>query len=64
MPEVAKDVCSAAYMIFYCTHTQQPAKGTVVDRGPSAGNYRGEILRGLLVQLVLQAATQGRVAYY
>ena len=37
MPEVAKDVYSAAYMI-YCTHTQQHAKGTVVDRSPSARN--------------------------
>ena len=63
MPEVAKDVCSAAYMI-YCTHTQQRAKWTVVDRGPSAGNYRGKIMGGLMVQLVLKAATQGQVAYY
>ena len=59
MPHVAKDVCSAAFII-YCTVTRQRCKGAIAERVKSADNYRGEILGGILVQLVLRAATQGR----
>ncbi len=52
MPEVTKDVCSADFM-FFCTNSGNRAKGTVVEKSVSVDNYRGEILGGLMVQLVL-----------
>jgi hypothetical protein len=57
MVEVDKSVCSAGFMI-YCTNTQYKAKGTVVEKSDQADNYRGEILGGLMIQLVLRAAAQ------
>ena len=57
MVEVANDVCSAAFMI-YCQRTKQKAKGVVAEKSRDADNYRGEILGGLIVQLVLRAASQ------
>ena len=63
MPKVAKDVCSAGFII-YCTATEQTAKGTVVEQSPDADNYRGEILGGSMVQLVLRAASQCRALLY
>jgi len=59
MRNVDKTVCSAAYMI-YCVATKQKCKGSVVERSSSADNYRAEILGGLVVQLILRAATSGR----
>ena len=63
MKQVAKDVCSAAFLI-YCTHSCQRAKGSVAERASTADNYRGEILGGLMVQLVLRAALAGHVPPY
>ena len=57
MKEVAQDVCSAGFMI-YCTHTRCRAKGTVVEKSDSADNYRAEVLGGIMIQLVLKAASQ------
>ena len=57
MVEVDKSVCSAGFMI-YCKNTQHKAKGTVVEKSDQADNYRGEILGGLMIQLVLKAAAQ------
>jgi len=57
MREVCPNVCSAAYML-YCTDTGNQAKGTVVEWSDSADNYRGEILGGIMAQLVLRAASR------
>ena len=56
MAKVDKTVCSAGYMI-YCVATKQKCKGAVAERSNSADNYRAEILGGLVVQLILRAAT-------
>ena len=63
MPKVDKHVCSAGFMIA-CTTSKCKAKGTVVERSDSADNYRGELLGGLMVQLVLRAASQLRSSPY
>ena len=63
MKHVDKRVCSAAFMI-YCTSSRSRAKGTVVEHSLSADNYRGEILGGLMVQLVLRAALSGHMPPY
>ena len=57
MPHVSESVCSAAVMI-YCTRTKQQAKGSIVERSSSADNYRGEILGGIMIQLILRAASR------
>ena len=63
MREVDPHVCSAGFML-YCTQSKNRAKGTVVKKSVDASNYRGKILGGLMVQLVLKAATQRRVSLY
>ena len=63
MPEVDKEVCSAAVMI-YCKVTKCRAKGSVVEKSADADNYRAELLGGLLVQLILKAASQRRTSPY
>jgi len=63
MSKVAKDVRSAGFII-YCMATKQTAKGTVVERSPDADNYRSKILGGIMVQLVLRAASQCRASPY
>ena len=57
MPSVSTNVCSAAFYI-YCRHTKNVAKGSVAEHSSSADNYRAEILGGILVQLVLRAASR------
>ncbi len=57
MPQVVEDVCSAAIMI-YCRDTKLRVKGTIVEQSPAADNYRAEILGGVLLQLVLRAASR------
>ena len=51
-------------LLVFCTHSRQRAKGSVVERTCTANNYRGEILGGLMVQLVLRAALAGHVPPY
>ena len=63
MPHVAKDVCSAGFMI-YCKNYKYKAKGTVVERSSDADNYRAEILGGVMIQLILRAASQRRSSPY
>jgi len=63
MSKVSKTACSAAFMIL-CTNTNNRAKGVVAESSKEADNYRGEILGGLLVQLILRAATQRRHSPY
>ena len=56
MVDLDPEVCSAGYII-HCNQTNQTAIGSVVEKSSSADNYRGEILGGVMVQLVLRAAT-------
>ena len=56
MPEVERNACEAAFMI-YCTATESRAKGAAVEYSMDADNYHAEILGGLLVQLVLRVAS-------
>ncbi len=39
--------------MFFCTNSENRAKGTVVEKGVSTNNYQGEILGGLRVHIVL-----------
>ena len=63
MPELSKKACSAAFMIVD-TQTNKRAKGVVAEKSDNADNYRAEILGGLVVQLVLRAASQNRASPY
>ena len=63
MPLVSKTVCSKAFMIFD-THTDNRAKGVVVEKPDNADNYQAGILWGLMVQLVLRMAYQNRASPY
>ncbi len=57
MEHVSKEVCLVGFMI-YCLHSRNRAKGSMVERYPSADNYRAEILGGIVAQLVLHAASR------
>ena len=57
MSEVATDVCSAGFYIF-CSASGNVCKGAAAERSANADNYRAEMLGGLMVQLVLRAASQ------
>ena len=58
MIELCADVCAAALVIL-CVRTGRMATVTVVERtdARTASNYRGELLGGLLLALLLRAAT-------
>ena len=56
MVDLDPEVCSAGFII-YCNQSNQTAIGSVVEKTSSADNSRGEILGGIMVQLVLRAAT-------
>ena len=60
MPDVSTEVCSAGFLI-YCTITKKEARGSVAEYSAEAGNYRGEILGGIMIQLVLRAASRNLV---
>ena len=60
---MAKNVCSAAFMI-YAKATKQQCKMSVVEKPKDADNYRAEILGGVMVQLVLRAASQRLTSPY
>lgn len=51
-----KTVCSAGFII-RCTKSGKTAMGSVVEKSDVASNYRGEILGGMMIQLVLRAAS-------
>lgn len=57
MVHLSRDVCSAAFVI-HCTATGKRAVGSVVEQSDDASNYRGEILGGMMIQLVLRAASR------
>ena len=63
MPLVSKTVCLAAFMIFD-TNTDNWAKGVGVERSDNADNYQAKIIGGLIVQLVLRAASQNWASPY
>ena len=58
-----KKVCSAAFYI-YCKTTKQRCKGAAAEHSTNADNYRAEILGGILIQVVLIAASQKRPSPY
>jgi hypothetical protein len=55
MKEISPKISAAATMI-YCTMTRAQCKCTWAERSDSAGSYRGEILGGIMMQKILQAA--------
>ncbi len=56
MKKFTPDICSAAMMI-YCTNARARCKCTWAEKSTSAGPYRGEILGGVMTQLILHAAS-------
>ena len=58
MKEVSPSISAAATMI-YCTTTRKRCKCTWAEHSESAGSYRGEILGGIMTQLILKAAATG-----
>jgi hypothetical protein len=55
MKELSPDTCSAATLI-YCIIAKARCKCTWAKRSSAASPYRGEILGGLMMQLILNAA--------
>jgi hypothetical protein len=58
MKEVSPFISAAATMI-YCTKAKKRCKCTWAEKSESAGSYRGEILGGIMTQLLLRAAAKG-----
>jgi hypothetical protein len=58
MKEISPSICAAATMI-YCTLAKARCKCTWAEKSESAGAYRGEILGGIMTQLLLRAAAIG-----
>jgi hypothetical protein len=55
MKELSPEICSAATMI-YCSIAKARCKCTWAKQSSAAGPHRGEILGGLMTQLILNAA--------
>ena len=55
MKEISPSISSAATMI-YSTNAKVRCKCTWAEKSTSVGSYRGEILRGVMTQLILHAA--------
>ncbi len=55
MKEISPNISSAATMI-YCSIAKARCKCTWAETSTSAGSYRGEILGGVMTQLILHAA--------
>jgi hypothetical protein len=58
MKEISPLISSAATMI-YCTVAKKLCKCSWAEKSESAGSYQGEILGGIMTQLILKAATTG-----
>jgi hypothetical protein len=58
MKEICTSISSAATMI-YCSSAKKRCKCTWAEKSDSAGSYRGEILGGIMTQLILKAAATG-----
>jgi hypothetical protein len=56
MKEISPDICSMATMI-YCLITRYWCKCTWAKHSASSGSYHGEILGGIMTQLILNAAS-------
>lgn len=63
LSKVDTTVCSAAFML-YCTHSKKRCKCLQWEKSSGAANYRGELLSGLMVQLVHRAASQNIASPY
>ncbi len=63
MKEISPYILSAAILI-YCKTTKKVCKCTIAEQSQSAGSYRGEILGGVVTQLILRAAVQVRMGPY
>jgi hypothetical protein len=58
MKDISPLISSAATMI-YCTVAKIQCKCTWAEKSESAGSYRGEILGGIMTQLILKVAATG-----
>jgi hypothetical protein len=58
MKEISPLISSAASMI-YCTKAKKRCKCMWAEKSESAGSYQGEILGGIVTQLILKAAATG-----
>jgi hypothetical protein len=58
MPDTSSTV-SGAGILTHCTSTGNSLKIGLAEKSESASSYRGEILGGILAQLILRAATGG-----
>jgi hypothetical protein len=58
MKEISPLISSAASMI-YSTKAKKRCECTWAEKSESAGSYRGEILGGIMTQLILKAAATG-----
>ncbi len=63
MKKISPYISAAAIMI-YCKTTKKGCKCTIAEQSQSAGSYRREILGGVVTQLILRAAVQGRMGPY
>jgi hypothetical protein len=63
MKKISPYMLSAAVMI-YCKMTKKVCKCTIAEQSQSAGSYKREILGGVVTQLFLRTAVQGRMGPY
>jgi hypothetical protein len=63
MKEIHPYISTVAIMI-YCKTTKKGCKCTIAEQSQSAGSYKGEILGGVVTQLILHVAVQGRMGPY
>ncbi len=63
MKEISPYILAAAIMI-YCKMTKKVCKCTIAEQSQSAGSYRGEILGGVVTQLILRVAVQEGMGPY
>ena len=58
MKEISPLISAVALMI-YCTIAKKRCKCTWAEKSKSAGSYQGEILGGIMTQLILRAVATG-----
>ena len=63
MVDLDSEVCSAG-LVMFCKISRQTLKCAVAERSAEAGNYRGEILGGIICQLILRAASRRKTSPY
>jgi hypothetical protein len=62
MKEISPHTSFAAIMI-YCKMTKKVCKCTIIEKSQSAGSYQGEILGGVVTQLILRKQFKGEWAH-